>query len=126
MVLAMDPQSIYRSVQDVYSLAARTSAEEYGSTVAKAFGYSEEELKNTPQDANLGLSCGNPIALASLKEVRKFWTRKRYPIALPSRITGSHCSGNQSTWSFECFCRLQLHCFYTFSFNHACLYRKTA
>ncbi|KAL8761595.1 MAG: hypothetical protein Q9184_002303 [Pyrenodesmia sp. 2 TL-2023] len=64
----MDPQSIYRTVQSSYDLAARTPADEYGSTVAKAFGYSEEELKNTPQDSNLGLSCGNPIALASLKE----------------------------------------------------------
>ncbi|KAL8904396.1 MAG: hypothetical protein Q9207_003291 [Kuettlingeria erythrocarpa] len=64
----MDPKSIYQSVQDSYGLAARTSADEYGSTVARAFGYSEDELKDTPQDANLGLSCGNPFALASLKK----------------------------------------------------------
>lgn len=34
---------------------------------AKGIGYSEEELKNIPEEANLGLSCGNPVALASLK-----------------------------------------------------------
>jgi len=34
---------------------------------AKSIGYSEEELKNIPDEANLALSCGNPITLASLK-----------------------------------------------------------
>jgi SAM-dependent methyltransferase len=31
-------------------------------------GYSEEEMKSVPEGANLGLGCGNPIALASLEE----------------------------------------------------------
>ena len=35
---------------------------------AKSIGYSDEELKAIPQEANLALSCGNPTALASLKE----------------------------------------------------------
>ncbi|MBE3092342.1 MAG: arsenite methyltransferase [Chloroflexi bacterium] len=35
---------------------------------AKSIGYSEEELKAIPDEANLALSCGNPAALASLKE----------------------------------------------------------
>ncbi len=35
---------------------------------AKTIGYSEEELKVIPDEANLALSCGNPTALASLKE----------------------------------------------------------
>jgi SAM-dependent methyltransferase len=35
--------------------------------VAKAFGYSEEELRSIPADANMGLSCGNPTATANLK-----------------------------------------------------------
>jgi SAM-dependent methyltransferase len=33
-----------------------------------AMGYSEKELKSVPDDAVLGLGCGNPTALASLKE----------------------------------------------------------
>jgi arsenite methyltransferase len=33
-----------------------------------AMGYSGEELKSVPDDANLELGCGNPTALASLKE----------------------------------------------------------
>jgi SAM-dependent methyltransferase len=36
--------------------------------VSKSIGYSEEELNIVPDGANLGLGCGNPIALASLKE----------------------------------------------------------
>lgn len=32
-----------------------------------AAGYSREEIQATPQGANLGLGCGNPLALASLK-----------------------------------------------------------
>jgi arsenite methyltransferase len=35
--------------------------------VAAAFGYSEEELRSIPADANMGLSCGNPLAYASLR-----------------------------------------------------------
>ena len=36
--------------------------------ISKNIGYSEEEMKMVPEGANLGLGCGNPIALASLKE----------------------------------------------------------
>ena len=34
--------------------------------VAEAFGYSAEELASIPAEANMGLSCGNPTATASL------------------------------------------------------------
>ena len=34
--------------------------------ISKAIGYTDEELGSVPEDANLGLGCGNPIALASL------------------------------------------------------------
>ena len=33
--------------------------------ISKNIGYSEEEMNAVPQGANLGLGCGNPIALAS-------------------------------------------------------------
>ena len=36
--------------------------------ISKGIGYSEEEMNAVPQGANLGLGCGNPIALASIKE----------------------------------------------------------
>jgi SAM-dependent methyltransferase len=35
---------------------------------AKIIGYSEEDIKNLPETSNMGLGCGNPVALASLKE----------------------------------------------------------
>ncbi len=37
-------------------------------SISMAMGYSEEELRSVPDDANLALGCGNPTALASLKE----------------------------------------------------------
>jgi SAM-dependent methyltransferase len=37
-------------------------------TISRAIGYSEEELGSVPDGANLGLGCGNPLALASLKK----------------------------------------------------------
>lgn len=36
--------------------------------VAQAFGYSAEELASIPAEANMGLSCGNPLATAHLRE----------------------------------------------------------
>ncbi|MDY6966646.1 MAG: arsenite methyltransferase [Halobacteriota archaeon] len=36
--------------------------------ISKNIGYSDEELRSVPEGANLGLGCGNPTALASLKE----------------------------------------------------------
>jgi SAM-dependent methyltransferase len=36
--------------------------------ISKEIGYSEEELKAVPEESNLGLGCGNPVALASLRE----------------------------------------------------------
>jgi arsenite methyltransferase len=35
--------------------------------VAEAFGYTAEELTSIPADANMGLSCGNPTAIASIR-----------------------------------------------------------
>ncbi len=36
--------------------------------IGKAVGYSDEDLASVPEGANLGLGCGNPVALASLRE----------------------------------------------------------
>jgi arsenite methyltransferase len=36
--------------------------------ISKNIGYTDEDLKVVPEGANLGLGCGNPIALAGLKE----------------------------------------------------------
>ena len=36
--------------------------------ISKKIGYTEDELGAVPEGANLGLGCGNPVALASLRE----------------------------------------------------------
>lgn len=41
---------------------------EIATDIGKKIGYSEEELTNVPKDANLGIGCGNPIALAHIEE----------------------------------------------------------
>ncbi len=44
------------------------SSPDLAQDISKGIGYTEEELKVVPEGANLGLGCGNPVALASLKE----------------------------------------------------------
>jgi SAM-dependent methyltransferase len=36
--------------------------------MSRTVGYTEEELRSVPEGSNLGLGCGNPVALASLKK----------------------------------------------------------
>ncbi|MCP4136588.1 MAG: arsenite methyltransferase [bacterium] len=86
----MNEQEIRKSVRENYGAIARSnggccgpSASSSSSTtsasssccgagptveISKSIGYSEEELKSIPDEANLGLGCGNPVAVASLKE----------------------------------------------------------
>lgn len=63
--------SIEQVVQAKYGAAAQSglSNDHAGVlAVARAFGYSQDELKSMPAEANLGLCCGNPTALAGLRE----------------------------------------------------------
>jgi len=39
-----------------------------GSGISQQIGYSSSELESVPEGADLGLGCGNPVALASLRE----------------------------------------------------------
>jgi arsenite methyltransferase len=62
--------SIVEQVRAKYGSVAASglSGEHAGvSAVARAFGYSAEELASIPAEANMGLSCGNPTAFASLR-----------------------------------------------------------
>jgi len=65
----MDPATIYSQVREHYSAASQGTSSQYSEAIAKSFGYTEEELANVPDGANLGLSCGNPLAITSLREV---------------------------------------------------------
>jgi SAM-dependent methyltransferase len=63
--------SIEKVVRERYGAVALSglSTENEGvRAVAEAFGYTAEELAATPAGANMGLSCGNPLATASLRE----------------------------------------------------------
>src|ERR1051326_6687506 len=63
-------ESIVEAVRSRYGSVAQSglSSEHAGvRAVAEAFGYSPEELASIPAEANLGLSCGNPTALAHLR-----------------------------------------------------------
>jgi arsenite methyltransferase len=70
----MAKKRIQKIVRDAYGKIAKgkrncgcgTCGSE-AKTFAKSIGYSEEELKVVPAEANLGLSCGNPTALAGIK-----------------------------------------------------------
>ena len=63
-------EQITEAVRGKYGAVAQSalSSEHQGvRAVAEAFGYSPEELASIPAEANMGLSCGNPTAMASLR-----------------------------------------------------------
>ncbi len=62
--------SIHDLVRANYGALARDRSQRDSETfarIAASFGYSADELGAIPAEANLGVSCGNPVALASLK-----------------------------------------------------------
>ncbi|MFO0900888.1 MAG: arsenite methyltransferase [Pirellulales bacterium] len=62
--------SLEKIVQQKYGQAAQAGLSSERAdvrSVAEAFGYSSRELSSIPAEANLGLSCGNPSAFASLR-----------------------------------------------------------
>ncbi|WEW59843.1 S-adenosylmethionine-dependent methyltransferase [Emydomyces testavorans] len=88
----MDKDQVYEDVQKHYSSEAKATDADYSKKVAKAFGYSESELTSIPADANLGLSCGNPLALANLKEgetVIDFGSGAGFDVFLAAKHVGS-------------------------------------
>jgi arsenite methyltransferase len=71
-------QEIYNAVQVRYGNIAKQSHDtqqfrnpnSVEDSLARAFGYLAEDLVSLPEKANLGVSCGNPVAVAGIKEVR--------------------------------------------------------
>lgn len=66
----MMSRKIEEVVQSRYASVAQSglSSEQSGvRAVAEAFGYTADELASIPAEANMGLSCGNPTAFASLR-----------------------------------------------------------
>jgi len=65
----MSDQKLIETVRVQYGQVARSGLGNESNAVrevAEAFGYSAEELASLPAEANMGLSCGNPTAFASL------------------------------------------------------------
>lgn len=64
-------ENIEQAVRSRYgsiALSGLSSEQDGVRQVAQAFGYTPEELASIPAEANMGLSCGNPTALANLRE----------------------------------------------------------
>jgi len=75
----MKAEEIKKAVQSSYARVALQNIPCCGSNssccgsapaaeISRRIGYSDAELQAVPDGANLGLGCGNPLALASLKE----------------------------------------------------------
>lgn len=73
-----DAETIHTKVREGYSQIAKAGGSCCGreksccgssnsDALAKNVGYTEDELSSLPEGANMGLSCGNPTAIASLK-----------------------------------------------------------
>jgi SAM-dependent methyltransferase len=79
MKTTIDPESVRQAVREGYGKIAQQevsccsgvsccgSNPEGSAQLAKYVGYSAEELATLPEGANMGLSCGNPSALAALR-----------------------------------------------------------
>ncbi|KAK9482806.1 S-adenosyl-L-methionine-dependent methyltransferase [Lipomyces starkeyi] len=68
----MDAANVYRLVQEHYGeIASHTAltnlSDIYQEKVATAFGYTLQDIRSIPRNANLGVSCGNPLATATVK-----------------------------------------------------------
>ena len=73
----MDANTIKKAVREGYGEVAREAGRccdkpdccgvAYAVEVSRELGYSDSDLKSVPEDANLGLGCGNPVAMASLQ-----------------------------------------------------------
>jgi SAM-dependent methyltransferase len=62
--------SIEQIVQEKYGAVATrglSSKQQGVKAIAEAFGYTADQLASIPAEANMGLSCGNPTAFASLR-----------------------------------------------------------
>src|ERR1700722_3708464 len=63
-------EQLLESVRSKYGAVAEStlSGKDAGvKAVAEAFGYTAAELTSIPAEANMGLSCGNPTAIASIR-----------------------------------------------------------
>lgn len=66
-----DTESSTSSNTDTGALTGCCTNDKTSTTWAEQVGYSSEEIASVPTDANLGLGCGNPTAIANLSPGKK-------------------------------------------------------
>ncbi|RDH16514.1 arsenic resistance protein ArsH [Aspergillus niger ATCC 13496] len=67
--MARDTYNLVQSrYGDIAKYSLNTQQSKVEDNIARAFGYTAEDLKVLPEKANLALSCGNPVGFANLKE----------------------------------------------------------
>lgn len=59
---------IKKIIKESYGEMAKSSGNCGCGSCGRGFGYSPDEMNRAPAGSNLGLGCGNPVAIASLKE----------------------------------------------------------
>lgn len=67
----MKEEKVRKAVRERYGKIAKTKTEPCGcgcTSTSQQIGYSKNELSSVPEGADLNLGCGNPVALASLRE----------------------------------------------------------
>ncbi len=78
----MEEDDIKRVVRDAYAKVAQRERDplrlipvggccgsaDMADELSRAVGYGDDELRSVPEGANLGLGCGNPTAIATLKK----------------------------------------------------------
>ena len=72
-VIEMRQEDIKEKVREGYARRARGEGSccgggDLAQVISQKIGYTDEELEVVPEGANLGLGCGNPVAVASLRE----------------------------------------------------------
>jgi arsenite methyltransferase len=63
----MSIEQVVKSKYGAVATSGLSSDHDGVRAVSEAFGYSAADLASIPAEANMGLSCGNPIAFASLR-----------------------------------------------------------
>ena len=100
-------KSINEAVRDSYGSVARQglgSHQEGIKGIANAFGYSEDELSSIPDEANMGLSCGNPVAIASIREgetVVDLGSGGGLDVFLASKLVGKRGPGHRCGYDWR-------------------------
>ena len=77
----MEEEKVKKIVREGYAKIARkekccsgtptsccSNSSDMSKEITRRIGYTEEEIGSVPEGANMGLGCGNPVALASLKK----------------------------------------------------------